>query len=181
MILCHDLLRRSPRLTICSPLFFKVQSFIIIIALPVPLTFLRFNFFTIQFLRFHFLTFLRFSFYVSFFYESFLRSFFFTNHFYFVQLFYESFLRSTFLRTVFTIQLFRSVVSNAGTCGRYDIDFFTSPRFTPGSSLATRTRCIPWFSPPFTPEMLLCRQSQCDSACGLGSSLTLLYRHVPSS
>lgn len=151
------------------------------IALPLPLTFLRFNFFTIQFLRFHFLTFLRFSFYVSFFYESFLRSFFFTNHFYFVQLFYESFLRSTFLRTVFTIQLFRSVVSNAGTCGRYDIDFFTSPRFTPGSSLATRTRCIPWFSPPFTPEMLLCRQSQCDSACGLGSSLTLLYRHVPSS
>ena len=75
MILCHDLLRRSPRLTICSPLFFKVQSFIIMIALPLPLTFLRFNFFTIQFLRF--------SFYVSFFYESFLRSIF----------FYESFLR----------------------------------------------------------------------------------------
>ena len=103
MILCHDLLRRSPRLTICSPLFFKVQSFIIMIALPLPLTFLRFNFFTIQFLRFHFLTFLRFSFYVSFFYESFLRSFFlriifilfnfFTNHFY-DQLFYKQFLRS---------------------------------------------------------------------------------------
>ena len=75
------------------------------IALPLPLTFLRFNFFTIQFLRFHFLTFLRFSFYVSFFYESFLRSFFlriifilfnfFTNHFY-DQLFYEQFLRSNF-------------------------------------------------------------------------------------
>ena len=179
--MCHDLLRRSPRLTICSPLFFKVQSFIIIIALPLPLTFFTFqlfydsvftfpfsNFFTIQFLRFIFLRII-------------FTIIFFTNHFYFVQLFYESFLRSTFLRTVFTIQLFRSVVSNAGTCGRYDIDFFTSPRFTPGSSLATRTRCIPWFSPPFTPEMLLCRQSQCDSACGLGSSLTLLYRHVPSS
>ena len=75
------------------------------IALPLPLTFLRFNFFTIQFLRFHFLTFLRFSFYVSFFYESFLRSFFlriifilfnfFTNHFY-DQLFYKQFLRSNF-------------------------------------------------------------------------------------
>ena len=75
MVLSHDPLRHSPRLTICSPLFFKVQSFIIMIALPLPLTFLRFNFFTIQFLRF--------SFYVSFFYESFLRSIF----------FYESFLR----------------------------------------------------------------------------------------
>ena len=59
--MCHDLLRRSPRLTICSPLFFKVQSFIFIITLPLPLTFLRFSFYV-------------FIFYVQLFYESFLRS-----------------------------------------------------------------------------------------------------------
>ena len=192
--MCHDLLRRSPRLTICSPLFFKVQSFIIIIALPLPLTFLRFNFFTtIQFLRFHFLTFLRFSFYVSFFYESFLRSFFFlriifilfnffTNHFY-DQLFYEQFLRSNFSGQSYRTQgpAADTILTFLRPATRTRCIPWFSPHLPLGCSLATRTRCIPWFSPPFTPEMLLCRQSQCDSACGLGSSLTLLYRHVPSS
>ena len=168
--MCHDLLRRSPRLTICSPLFFKVQSFIFIIALPLPLTFLRFSFYV-------------FIFYVQLFYESFLRSTFFyesflfftfnffTNHFY-DQLFYEQFLRSNF-----SGQSYRTQGPAADT-----ILTFLRPLDLPlGCSLATRTRSIPWFSPPFTPEMLLCRQSQCDSACGLGSSLRLLYRHVPSS
>ena len=155
MILCHDLLRRSPRLTICSPLFFKSSKFHFHYHTTTTT-----NFFTNHF-------------YVQLFYES-VFSFYvqlFTNHFY-DQLFYEHFLRSNF-----SGQSYRTQGPAADT-----ILTFLRPLDLPlGCSLATRTRSIPWFSPPFTPEMLLCRQSQCDSACGLGSSLRLLYRHVPSS
>lgn len=149
--MCHDLLRRSPRLTICSPLFFKSSKFHFHYHTTTTTNFFTFNFFTNQFLVFTFS--------------------FFTNHFY-VQLFYEQFLRSHF-----SVQSYRTQGPAADT-----ILTFLRPLDLPlRCSLATRTRSIPWFSPPFTPEMLLCRQSQCDSACGLGSSLRLLYRHVPSS
>ena len=187
--MCHDLLRRSPRLTICSPLFFKVQSFIFIIALPLPLTFLRFSFYV-------------FIFYVQLFYESFLRSTFLRTVFT-IQLF-RSIVSNAGTCGRYDIDFFTSPRFTPGMFPRHpyplhplvlppiypwDVPSPPVPAASLGSpphlplrcSLATRTRSIPWFSPPFTPEMLLCRQSQCDSACGLGSSLRLLYRHVPSS
>ena len=63
---------------------------------------------------------------------------------------------SIFLRSIFT-----PIVSNAGSCGRYDIHFFKngqisrstrsipwrSPLLPLKRSLATRTRSIPWRSP----------------------------------
>ena len=63
---------------------------------------------------------------------------------------------SIFLRSIFT-----PIVSNAGSCGRYDIHFFKngqisrstrsipwrSPFLPLKRSLATRTRSIPWRSP----------------------------------
>ena len=123
VILCHDLLRRSPRLTICSPLFLKSSKF-------------HFHYHTTS------TTF--FLFYVQLFYESVFS--------FYVFIFYESFLRSTFfeqfLRSHFSVQSYRTQGPAADT-----IFIFLRPLDLPLRCSLEAYPLHPLVLPPFTPGM----------------------------